>query len=113
MAKKSPFQIVKDKYGSKDEMIAKIASLLEPVDGESDDDLKARLKHVANAKLLHLAAMGEKVKELGGRDALVAKVAELKGKAKDKDYATKLGSFSLSKLLDMKQALARKAKASA
>jgi hypothetical protein len=110
MARKSPLQIVKDKYGSKEELINKLTGLIEAGEDESEDDLKARLKHVANAKLLHLVEVGEKVKELGGREKLVAKVAELKGKTKDKDYAKRLGSYSLSKLLDMQRSLSRKSK---
>lgn len=111
MSKLSPLQNVKKIYGSKDQLIGKVVELLTPADGESREDFTKRLKYVANAKLLRLAQVGEKIKELGGRTALVAKLAELKGQAKDKDYTAMLGKLSLPRLLDTYQALSRKAKA--
>ncbi|MBK8262149.1 MAG: hypothetical protein IPK80_12540 [Nannocystis sp.] len=109
----SPLQQVKKLYGSKENLIQALTSLHSPAEGESTEDFSARLKHVANAKLLRLVRIGEAVKEIGGRDALVAKVAELRGHAKDKDYLGKLGSFASPKLLDMYRALSRRAKQAA
>lgn len=108
--KKSPLQRVKDLYGSKDELVSKLSGLLDPAEGESKEDLAARLKHVANSKLLHLHDVAEKVKELGGRDALVSKVAELRKQAKDEDYVGKLKDWSTSKLVDTYESLSRAAK---
>jgi hypothetical protein len=107
--KKTPLQIVKDTFGGKDKLAEKVAGLLEPQEGEDKDEFVARLKHVANAKLLHLHAVGERLEELGGRDKLVAKVAELKGQAKDNDFVEKLKSFSPGRLIDMHDALTRRA----
>lgn len=42
---------------------------------------------MANAKLLRLADIGANIAKLGGAAALVTKVAELKGQAKDKDFS--------------------------
>jgi hypothetical protein len=106
--KKTPLQIVKDTFGGKDKLAEKVAGLLEPQEGEDKDEFVARLKHVANAKLLHLHAMGERFKQLGGRDKLAAKVAELKGQAKDADYLEKLKSFSPGRLIDMHDSLTRR-----
>ena len=110
MSKLSPLQNVKKNYGSKDQLISKVAELLTPAEGESPEDFSKRLKYVANAKLLRLAQVGEKIKELGGRTALVAKLAELKGQGNDKDYTAMLGKLSLPRLLDTYQALSRKQK---
>lgn len=110
MAKLSPLQNVKKLHGSKDQLLTKIADLLSPNEGESREDFVKRLKYVANAKLLRLAAVGEKVKELGGRTALVTKIAELRQQAKDKDFAAMLGKLSLPRLLDTFQSLTRKQK---
>lgn len=110
MAKLSPLQNVKKLHGSKDQLLTKIADLLSPNEGESREDFVKRLKYVANAKLLRLAAVGEKVKELGGRAALVTKIAELRQQAKDKDFAAMLGKLSLPRLLDTFQSLTRKQK---
>jgi len=108
--KKTPFQRVKDLYGSKDELVAKLSDLLEPGEGESKEDLAARLKHVANNKLLHLHDIAEKVKGLGGKEALVSKVAELRKQAKDEDYVNRLKDWSSAKLLDTYESLSRAAK---
>ena len=68
MSKKpTPLQIVKDKFGSKKDLVAKLAEVLEPADGESKEDLAARLGHVSNAKLLHLHGLAERVEAAGGR----------------------------------------------
>lgn len=107
--KKTPLQIVKETFGGKDELAAKVAGLLEPEEGEDEAEFVARLGHVANAKLLHLHAMGERLKELGGREKLTAKVAELKGQAKDADYLEKLKSFTPGRLIDMHDSLTRRA----
>ena len=110
MAKQSPLAIVKEKYGSKDKLVDTVVGLLEAQEDESKEEFTARLKRVANAKLLHLVSVGEAAKAAGGRDKLVATIAELQGKTKDKDYVTALGSQSLSSLLDVKTSLERKAK---
>jgi hypothetical protein len=110
MAKQTPLAIVKEKYGSKDKLVDTVAGLLEPQEGESKEEFTARLKRVANAKLLHLVQVGEAAKAAGGRDKLVSAVAELKGKAKDKDFVASLSGQSLSALLDQKAALEAKKK---
>ncbi|MGB1275001.1 MAG: hypothetical protein ACPG77_04560, partial [Nannocystaceae bacterium] len=79
MSKTTPFQNVKKLYGSKQALVDKVAGLLSPDEGESKEDFAARLRTVANAKLLHLVAVGEKAAELGGREGIVAKIADLKG----------------------------------
>ena len=109
--KKTPLQIVKDKYGSKEKLVEAAAAVLEPAPGEPADEFKARLKYVANAKLLHLIEVADRVKSLGGKDALVGKVAELRGQASDKDFVAKLGTYSMSKLVDQYRSLNRAAKA--
>lgn len=110
-AKQSPLQIVKDKFGSKDKLIESLSGVLELADGETREELAARLKHVANAKLLHLSEVAEQVKALGGRDAIVTKIAELKGQAKDADFVAKLKTYSNGRLTDLHRSLSRKAKA--
>lgn len=110
MAKLSPLQNVKKLFGNKEQLINKVADLLPANEGESREEFLKRLKYVANAKLLRLATIGEKVKELGGRAGIVAKIAEFKKLAKDKDFAASLGKVSLPRLLDTFQSLSRKAK---
>ena len=107
--RKTPLQIVKDQYGSKADLINKVAGLINPMDGESDDDHKRRLRNVSNAKLLHLLDIGERAKAAGGRDGLVAKVLELKGQSKDHEYGDALKKKSIGLLLDMVASLQHRA----
>jgi hypothetical protein len=97
----SPLQIVKEKHGSKADLIDKIVGMVEPLPDESEDEHKRRLRNVSNAKLLHLLGVGEKVQKLGGRDAMVKKVLELKGQPKDHEYGDSLKRLSLSRLVDL------------
>ncbi len=107
--KTTPLQQVKASFGSKQELVGKLAERLVPGPGESADDLRARLLRVSNAKLLHLHQVSERVQALGGKDALVKKIAEIKGQPKDFPYIDALGKKSLSSLLDLHDALARRA----
>ena len=106
----SPLQQVKKLYGSKENLIKAVTSLYSPVEGESAEDFAKRLKHVANAKLMRLVKAGEAVKAAGGRDAIVAKIAELRGQAKDKDYLAKRTTVASPKLLDMVRSLEKRVK---
>lgn len=109
----TPLQQVKKLYGSKDMLVGAVAQHFAPAEGESAEDFTKRLRRIANAKLLRLVQVGEAVKELGGREALVAKVAELRGHARDRDYLGKLSSFATPRLLDMYQSLQRRVRKSA
>lgn len=109
MSKLSPLQTVKKLHGSKDQLISKVLGMFTPAEGESREDYAKRLKYVANAKLLRLAEIGAKVAKLGGATALVTKISELKGQAKDKDFVAKLGTLPLPRLLETYQTLSRKA----
>jgi hypothetical protein len=110
MAKKTPLQIVKDKYGSKDKLVDAVAALVERAEGETDDEHKKRLKYVSNAKLLHIAGQAERAKALGGRDGMVAKALELKGQTKDHEYSDRLKRLPLGRLIDLVEGLQRVAK---
>ena len=113
MAKQSPLQIVKDKFGSKQDLAKQLAGILEPQEDESKEELAERLSLVSNAKLLHLHALSEKVSAHGGRSGLVEKVAAAEGKAKDEDYIKALTSKrSLGWLVDRVEAQARRARKS-
>lgn len=105
----TPLQIVKEKHGSKEQLVETVAGLVEPIEGESADEHKRRLRNVPNAKLLHLMAVGERVKELGGRDAVVKKVLELKGQPKDHEYGDSLRKLSQGRLLDLLGSAQRRA----
>jgi hypothetical protein len=99
-AKKSPLERVKDEFGGKDKLVDKIVGVLDAGD-ESKDDLRKRLLGVDNTKLIRLHGVATRTKQAGGHDKLAASAAEKLGRGKDKDYVTKLESFSNGRLLDM------------
>ncbi len=108
MSKQSPLQRVNETYGSKDKLVERLVGLLEAGNGESQAEHKARLRLVSNAKLLHLLGLGERAKELGGKDAIVAKIADLRGQAKDHEFVDSLKRCTLGKLVDLHDALGRR-----
>jgi hypothetical protein len=110
MAKATPLNRVKDEYGDKSKLVDKIAALVEPKGDESSDAHKRRLKNVSNKKLLHLLALGEKVKALGGRDAIVKRILELRGQSKDHEYGDKLKRLPLGRVVDLVSGLERGAR---
>ena len=111
MSKKNPLALVNETFGGKDKLVDKLVALLES--DESKDELRKRLLGVANGKLLHLHEVASMVKEkYGSRDKLLSAAASAAGKAKDKDYVAKLGTFSTAKLLDVTLTAERRAKKS-
>jgi hypothetical protein len=102
MATKSPLARVKEEFGGKDKLVDKIVGLLGSGD-ESKEDMRRRLLGAANSKLVRLHGVATQVKELGGHDQLASAAAQELGRGKDKDYVTKLGTFSSGKLVDILQ----------
>lgn len=109
MPMQSPHQRVVSEHGSKNDLVDKVAKLIEPVEGESADEHKRRLRNVANRKLLHLQALGEKVKELGGREKIVERILEAKKQPKDHEYGDHLKTLPLGKLVDLAGSTQRRA----
>jgi hypothetical protein len=110
--KKSPLAQVKDDFGGKDKLVDKIVGVLDAGD-ESKDELRKRLLGVANRKLIRLHAVASQTKQLGGHDKLATVTAERLGRAKDKDYVTKLEDMSNGRLIDIMQAAERRTGAKA
>ena len=102
MATKSPLARVKEEFGGKDKLVDKIVGLLGSGD-EPKEDMRRRLLGAANSKLVRLHGVATQVKELGGKDQLAGAAAQELGRAKDKDYVAKLGTFSSGKLVDILQ----------
>ncbi|HEX2658073.1 MAG TPA: hypothetical protein VHU40_07380 [Polyangia bacterium] len=106
MATTSPLARVKDEFGGKDKLVDKIVGLLGS--DEPKDDLRRRLLGAANSKLIRLHGVASQVKSVGGREQLAAAAAQELGRGKDKDYVTKLGTFSSGKLVDILQSAKRR-----
>ncbi len=116
MPVKSPLAVVKEKFGGKDKLVDQLVGMLEAPtsngEGEPKDELRKRLLGAANKKLLHLHAVASTVKDkYGSRDKLVQAAVTALGRTKDKDYATKLGTLSTPRLLDLTKVAERRAKA--
>ena len=107
MATKSPLARVKEEFGGKDKLVDKIVGLLGSGD-EPKEDMRRRLLGAANSKLVRLHGVATQVKELGGKDQLAGAAAQELGRAKDKDYVTKLGTFSSGRLVDILQSARRR-----
>jgi hypothetical protein len=108
-----PHARVKAGHGSKESLIGTLVEPLKRSD-EDGDALRTRLLKVSNQKLLRLARVVETVtKKYGSRSNLVAALTKAIGKAKDKDYAAKLETLPLPKLLDMVASAERRAKRAA
>lgn len=106
---KTPLQTVKEQFGGKEKLVDKILGLIERGEEETDA-LRKRLLAVSNRKLLKLQRNAEAIKtKYGSKEKLVAAVAEMMGRAKDKDFVKKLGEYTPNRLLDMATSLSRKA----
>ena len=109
MPSASPLARVKEEFGGKDKLVDKLVGLVDAGD-EAKDELRKRLLGAANSKLLRLHVVATKVKQQGGHDKLAVAAATGAGHGKDKDYVTKLESFSNGRLVDMLEAAERRAK---
>jgi len=105
---KSPFGSVKERFESKEKLIAAVQKLatkdlwLERVNATKG------LGKVSNAKLLRLHDVLTRAKEgFGSRDKLIASIVELAKRAKDQGYAARLEGYPLPRLLDLHGSLAR------
>lgn len=110
---RGPLARVAALHGSKEKLISKLVPGLAG-EGEDEGTLKDRLTKASNQQLLRLAGVVESVtKAYGSRDKLLASLVKALGKAKDKDYVTRLGTFSLPRLYDLARAQERRTKAAA
>jgi hypothetical protein len=107
MATITPLARVKEEFGGKDKLVDKIVGLLGSGD-EPKDDLRRRLLGAANSKLIRLHGVATQVKAAGGKEQLAAAAAQEMGRAKDKDFVAKLGTFSSGKIADILQSAKRR-----
>lgn|SRR5690625_3049711 len=103
MSKKSPLQIVKDEHGSKEELAKKVLALLDkPEDSDDAEDLEHRVQTMSNRKLLRLWNAYQVLDaKFGSRDELVEAIVKARFPGGNADYARKLNSFTVPKLLDV------------
>ena len=98
--KKTPMQLVNERFGSR----AKLVDAIMPLLGSSDQNLQTRLMSTSNKKLLRIHETAEIVQnKFGARKELVEKVVALrypKGNPDD-GYLKRVEEASLKRLLDM------------
>lgn len=81
--------------------------------GDEDSGVVAeRLKTASNAQLLRLQHVVETVKsKFGSREKMIEAIGNAQKQSKDKDYLTKLATYSLPRLLDLATSATRVARA--
>lgn len=98
--KLSPLAQVKERFGSKEELVGAIRKLAKDdlfLDRVNEDK---GLDRVSNQKLLHLHQVLTEVKEqFGSRDKLIDAICEIE-KRKDEGYRTRLGRWPTPRLYD-------------
>ena len=98
MPVKTPKQSVEAQFGTRKDLVAKIAPLI----GASDDE-KRRLLGTTNAKLLRIHEVAEAVsKQFGGKERLIDALAKLQfGAAKPNDgWRAKMQGLTVKRLFD-------------
>lgn len=102
MAKKSPLEIVKAEHGSKAELAKKVLAILERPEDEDAEDFEHRVQTMSNTKLLRLLAAHNLVQaKFGSREQLVDAIVKARFPGGNADYARKIGTFTLPKLVDL------------
>ena len=110
MPSKSPLEEVNEKFGGKDKLVEKLVGILES--DEPKEEQRKRLLAVANKKLLRLYSVASLVKEkYGSREKLLEQLATSTGRAKDKDYRTRLDGYTTPRLVDAVKVAERRSKA--
>jgi hypothetical protein len=111
---KSPLVSVKERFESKQKLVAAVEKLASSELWLARVNEKKGLARVSNAKLLHLHDVLTDAKtRFGSRDKLVASIVELAKRPKDKDYQASLGNSSLPRLLDLHRSLEKASKRAA
>lgn len=114
MTHHSPLAHVKEKFGSKEELVKKVSELATGDLWLDRTNKDKGLAHLSNAKLQRLHTVLSSVKErFGNRSKLVDAVANAQGHGKDADYKKGLAAWPLPRLLDALQSGERRSKRAA
>ncbi len=98
-------------HSSKADLAKSLASAL-AIGDEDSGAVEGRLRTASNTQLLRLQHVVETVKsKYGSREKLIEAISNARSKSKDKDYLTKLATFSLPRLLDLATSATRTARA--
>ena len=98
MSIKTPKQLLAEKFGTRQDLVAKLAPLL----GAGDDE-KKKLLGTTNAKLLRIYEVAHEVsKKFGGKTGLIDAIAKLQfmgGKANE-GWREKMSGLTIKRLYD-------------
>ena len=109
--KKTPVSQVKERFESKDKLVAAVQKLATSDLWLDKVSSGKGLGRVSNAKLVRLHdVLTDAKKRFGSRDKLVASIVEISKRTKDKGFASKLSAYPLPQLLDLHAATERAAK---
>lgn len=109
--KKTPVQIVTERFQSKEKLVEAVTKLATAELWLDRTHADKGLARTSNAKLLRLHAVLEDAKKrFGSRDKLIAAILELEKRAKDSGYKTRLSQYPLPRLIDQHDAAARRSK---
>ncbi len=102
----TPLHTVKEKFGSKADLVGQLVGAVDRGEGETDAELTERLMRVSNRKLLVLHERQSTLKErFGTREKLVSALVEKKLGRADADLQEKFGQYSTGRLLSMSRGL--------
>ena len=102
----TPLHTVKEKFGSKEQLVGQLVGLVQKVDEETESDLNERLMRVSNRKLLALYERETTLKaRFGDRTKLVSALVLKQAGRADADLTAKLAQYSTGRLLSMARGL--------
>ena len=110
---KGPLALVKDRFGSKEALVAAVQKLATADLWIDRVDADKGLDSVPNRKLLRLHDVLASVKkDFGSRAKLIDAITAACKRAKDTDYAARLARYPTPRLVDMWRGLQRQERAS-
>ena len=105
--KKTPLQLVKDEFGSKEALANKLLSVLDRPADEDQDEFERRIRTASNKKLLRLWKAEAAVKDqFGSKDKLIEAIVKAKFNGANSDYAARIAKYTKTRLLDMHRQVA-------
>jgi hypothetical protein len=108
---KTPLAVVRERFGSKAELIGALAKLRTPELWIDRVNENKGFERVTNSKLLRLHEILSEVKEkFGSRSKLIESILELERRTKDQGLKSRLETHPTPRLLDLFRASTRRAK---
>jgi hypothetical protein len=102
MPKHTPLQEVRQRFGSKEELVKQLLSKLEQDEDADAEEWTRRVSTMSNKKLLRLLAVSELLaQQFGSKEKLVEALVQRKFPKGNAPYAEKLGRTSTTRLLDL------------